>query len=490
MLKRMNYFKRCAFIFGCLLFSDCKLAVADNNNHRLVFTGDIMLSREVERELEQKLAHNKNTTPWENMQDFFTSADWVMGNLEGAIGERKNCLGKDLSMCFATRENYLPLIKQAGVTALGIANNHSTDLGSAGISNTQLAVRNAGLSALNFEQSPSFLRLGDHTIAFITLSNVAGQDGDKTEIPSIELRQKIRLAKALANWLIVYVHWGAELSDWPQAQQRDMAEWLTREGVDLIVGHHPHVVQSAECINGKPVFFSLGNHIFDQKYPQSKTGLLADCKIAANQLSCIGQSTQTPAASAFPRLDKNSPVQTLDCPVPAQQPTTINETRVKPMLADKQLASSDIALEAYKTDKKIWSQPPKHLLSLETGKLNPDDPQHSYIFTLEKYPSSIDKETGPRPYVYDLGPRGLVARWRGSALAWPLLDAKLISDDKDHQYLCALHRKDSFIVMNPDSKETRTAVYQWNGFGFSGNEDKTLQKVCADYFSGSLSTPQ
>lgn len=468
------------------LFSLSSPVHAESDNHRLVFTGDIMLSREVEREIEQKLARNKNISPWENMREFFSSADWVMGNLEGAIGNSESCLGLDKSMCFATRGSYLPLVKQAGFNALGIANNHSADLGNAAIDNTRQAVTKAGLHALDFEQSPAFLRLGNDKVAFITLTNVAGQDGEKIEVPSIELRQKIRLAKSLADWVIVYVHWGAELSDWPQAAQREKAEWLTHEGVDLIIGHHPHVIQNAECINGKPVFFSLGNHVFDQKYPQTKKGFLADCLITSNQLSCAGHTTQTPRDSAFPKLDKSIPAQLLNCHPTPQPSFAANDTSITLTLAEHQLTNSELILEAYKSDQKIWTQASKHLLSLEAGKLNPQDPQHIYVFTLEKYASSIDREIGPRPYVYDLGPRGLIARWRGSALAWPLLDAKLISDAQDHQYLCALHRKDSFIALNPESKETRTAVYQWNGFGFSGNEDEGLKKACADYFQASL----
>jgi poly-gamma-glutamate synthesis protein (capsule biosynthesis protein) len=108
------------------------------------------------------------------------------------------------------------------------------------------------------------------------------------------------------------------------------------------------------------------------------------------------------------------------------------------------------------------------------------------LFTLERHPSSIDQEDGPRPYVYEVTPRGLIAKWRGSALAWPLVDGKLISDKTGVDYLCALHRKDSFLVLKPASTETRTSVYRWNGFGFSGVEDASLRNRCQAIFDLSL----
>ena len=64
------------------------------------------------------------------------------------------------------------------------------------------------------------------------------------------------------------------------------------------------------------------------------------------------------------------------------------------------------------------------------------------LLSLERHPSSIDNEVGLRPYVYAIGPHGLIARWRGSALAWPLVDA--VSTESGA--LCALHRGDSFLL--------------------------------------------
>jgi hypothetical protein len=110
--------------------------------------------------------------------------------------------------------------------------------------------------------------------------------------------------------------------------------------------------------------------------------------------------------------------------------------------------------------------------------LSPDQPP--MLFTLERHPSSIDDEDGPRPYVYAVTSHGLVARWRGSALAFPLLDARLIADATGRSYLCALHRGDSFIMLDAShARSVRSLVYGWNGFGFSGLTDGDLERRCA-----------
>ena len=96
--------------------------------------------------------------------------------------------------------------------------------------------------------------------------------------------------------------------------------------------------------------------------------------------------------------------------------------------------------------------------------------------SLERHASPIDSERDPRPYMYEVGPHGFIARWRGSALAWPLLDAPLLPGSGG--VLCALHRLDSFLVLSPGSTGTRVAAYRWNGFGFDGIADPGIVSQC------------
>ena len=87
----------------------------------------------------------------------------------------------------------------------------------------------------------------------------------------------------------------------------------------------------------------------------------------------------------------------------------------------------------------------------------------------------------PRPYVYEITPTGPIARWRGSALAWPLRDAAMLPGNEDG-ILCALHRGDSFLALDPAHTGTRMAAYRWNGFGFAMLSDSLNSPACRAVF--------
>ncbi len=466
---------------------------------RLLFTGDIMLSREVQVELERTHA-----SPWNGFKPLFRSADFVMGNFEGAVGTPEGCAAEP---CFAVPLALVQLPHRARFSALSVENNHAGDLGTIGREETASALAKAGMLPLSFAASPKFLRFGEHTVAVIAISVVAGRDGLAQPIPSVAIAQKLRLARRLANLVVVSIHWGNELQDWPSEAQRAQAAWLVRHGADLVVGHHPHVVQAPQCIAGKPVFFSLGNHVFDQKYPETKDGLIADCRIAGRQLRCGALRTRTRPGTAIPQLDGRDAAAEAGlakCPVALAPDLTVAGTTIKPQPWRAPSATSGIPaprraslrttrppeteistsssqgllLEGWRDGRLQWRSRPQRLLSVDVGRLA-GAAAEPLLFTIERHYSPLDDDDAPRPYVYAVGPRGLIAKWRGSALAWPLLDATL---DPGTGSVCALHRGDAFVTLQPGSKTTRVAAYVWNGFGFNGMEDETVTRRCAALF--------
>lgn len=468
--------------------------------HRMLFTGDILLSRQVAREIERR-----GLSPWRDVGTVLEGAEFVSGNLEGAVGSSDDCqplrdqpeasqadtLAKDL--CFAVSPRLVPLLRDAGFTALGVANNHSGDLGAAGRQATRAALEAAGLAAAGPE-APVFFRLGPHTVGLVSLSLVPGRDGVVDAVPSWQAARTLRLARALSDFVVVSVHWGKELADWVTPGQEAQAKWLVAHGADLIVGSHPHVIQPAECVDGRPVFYSLGNHVFDQKYPATKHGLIAACTVEAGVLTCSGSLTQTPVNSSFPAAsgERDEAAAALSqCAVAARPRLTMAGQALGPRIPDRTTVSGALVLEGVAatggaTDRVLWRSAARELLGIDSGRLAADRP--AMLLTIERHASPIDGEDGPRPYVYDVTPHGLVARWRGSALAWPLLDATLVSDAAGTAYLCALHRSDSFVMLDgADTTAVRTQVYAWNGFGFSGVTNEELVKRCASEYGAAAS---
>ncbi len=263
---------------------------------RLVFTGDILLSRHVAEELQRR-----RISPWTPFAHLFNDSQWVSGNLEGALGSPSACI-ESARPCFATPDSAVRLLKMAGFRGLTLENNHAGDLGSAGRERTRRLLLEESLAAIDFENSPFVAQAGDAKIALISITLIPAADGRVQKIPSEEISEKLRKARQLADLVVVSIHWGHEFQKLVDAAQRAQAHWLIQKGADLIVGHHPHVVQTSECIEGHPVFFSLGNHIFDQTYRPTKEGMIADCRLTDERLSCQEIRTLTARGTSFPTL--------------------------------------------------------------------------------------------------------------------------------------------------------------------------------------------
>jgi poly-gamma-glutamate synthesis protein (capsule biosynthesis protein) len=294
----------------------------------------------------------------------------------------------------------------------------------------------------------------------------------------VEASQKIRLARKLSNLVIVSIHWGYELLAWPSVDQRNQAAWMISQGADIIFGHHPHVIQPMDIISGKPVYFSLGNHLFDQKYPETKKGLVAEIRISDGRVRCGGIRTRAPVGSSIPYVEKTESEDIREYEFSLRGPFAMNDFTLRPR-ASKTAGDPGLVLEGLRNGRLAWVSRPAPVVSMETGHLNgPNAPE--LILALQKHKSVLDGEEGVRPYVYDLGDNGLIAKWRGSALAWPLLDATLL--ESDDSVVCALHRGDSFIKLEPKTKNRRVAAYRWNGFGFSGIEDPGIINRCRSMF--------
>ena len=440
---------------------------ADQSEIRVLFVGDILLSRNVKQEIQ-----SRKTNPWETLNPLFHSADFVIGNLEGAVGNFNDRLySKTKSPAFNIDSTDIHLLEDAGFKFITIENNHNLDLGKKGRNNTIEALINNNIQPILLDNSPRFFTVREVVFSLVSLNVVLCRDSTKNKIPSIEIEQKLRLAKSLSNIVIVSIHWGSELLDWPNKEQREIANWLVENGADIIIGSHPHVIQKPELIGGKPVFFSLGNHLFDQKYPITKKGLIVDIRIQNGKYKCSGILTHTKYNSYYPEITDSVDFNFKTVPYRVT-PLKINNYSIKPLSVSDGI-DNRIVLQAFREDKLLWNTHPMSISSVSSSML---DGKNEYLFILEKHYSSLDNENNVRPYVYDLDNKGLVAKWRGSALAWPLIDAQI--SPFDNKILCALHRGDSFIKLDKTTKSIRVAAYEWNGFGFKGVPDSIICATC------------
>lgn len=225
---------------------------------RILFVGDIMLGRRVE----SLLASHGYAYPYSKIHDFLKTFSYVMGNFEGSIPV-VHTKTADMTFRFSIDSHAIPALKEAGVTHVTLANNHAYDFGVAGLHNAREVLQRAGITGAG---SPShdepfestYIDMGTFRLAVIPLYAV-GRDPSRESVARALIE-----AEKYSDMQIATVHWGDEYKKYNSEAQRVFAHELIDLGFDAIIGHHPHVVETIEVYKGSPIFYSLGNFIFDQ----------------------------------------------------------------------------------------------------------------------------------------------------------------------------------------------------------------------------------
>ncbi len=185
----------------------------------------------------------------------------------------------------------------AGFDAVNMATNHIKNGGNTAFLDTLDAVHQAGLPSVgagrNIEEAlqPMVVELGGVRFAFVALNAIEVKSfaGEHTPgaapLTEENARRAIALARQQADVVIALPHWGPEYDSTPNYLQRRAAQWLVDAGADVVVGNHSHVVQSMEVLNGVPVFYSLGNFVFDQTWSlETQQGAILTLTFSGTQL--------------------------------------------------------------------------------------------------------------------------------------------------------------------------------------------------------------
>ncbi|MFH1218239.1 MAG: CapA family protein, partial [Candidatus Peregrinibacteria bacterium] len=206
----------------------------------------------------------------------FGENDVMFANLEGPISG----VGKKggTGMTFSFNEDVAQYLKDYGFNVLSIVNNHALDQGWAGRDSTIAAFENVDLGWCGHPTTEDFESVyygvdGDITYAFICFDDVKGN------VDMEAAKNLIWMTKSNVDYTIVSIHWGSEYKHQPHSvDQVEAGRAFVDAGADLVIGHHPHVVQSFETYNGAFIFYSLGNFVFDQywsKDTQEELGIKA-----------------------------------------------------------------------------------------------------------------------------------------------------------------------------------------------------------------------
>lgn len=244
-------------------------------NTTIILTGDIMLGRSV---MKTSLAKNDPNYPFEKVSDILQRADIVFGNLENPVVS--GCPLSDSGFKFCADPKMIHGLNFSGIDILNLANNHTKNYGEDGFTQTKNYLIGSGLDYVG-NNNLVIKKINDIDFGFLGFNFVDNMPNDSNY-------QLVKDSKEKVDVLIVMVHWGTEYTSDPTNTQKLIANDLVSSGADVIVGSHPHVIQSVDSINNRPIFYSLGNFVFDQQWSEeTKKGLVIRLTYSGKNLSKI-----------------------------------------------------------------------------------------------------------------------------------------------------------------------------------------------------------
>ncbi|MDD2958655.1 MAG: CapA family protein [Lachnospiraceae bacterium] len=192
---------------------------------------------------------------FQNVKSILSEDDITFANFEGTLTTLDTRADKEYA--FKGDPSYTEILKEGSIEAVTLANNHSSDYGEQSLADTKKYLSEAGIDYCTGDEIVIKEVNGIKT-GLIGIYVLA--DGMEREA---QVKETIAAAKAQGAALIVVAfHWGTEKSDTPDETQKSLAHTAIDSGADLVVGHHPHVLQGIELYNGKYIVYSLGNFCF------------------------------------------------------------------------------------------------------------------------------------------------------------------------------------------------------------------------------------
>ena len=263
----------------------------------IAVTGDVMFARKMPNVL------SMDSSPFSGVSDVTSNVDLLLINFENAATSSGDALKGDVPL--KCDPSYVPLAKANNVTVAGLANNHAIDYGITGMQDTLENLKSADITPmgagntedeahqavvkdvngrkvtiLNYMDSENFAEYSYEAMPYANGSNPGYSAYDSEDA------QKQIAENNDSDLIVAYLHFGNEYSNSPNENQVKIAHELIDYGVDVVVGSHPHVTQGIEMYNGKPIFYSLGNFIFDQSNTATHSAYFVQIDLVNNTGEC------------------------------------------------------------------------------------------------------------------------------------------------------------------------------------------------------------
>jgi poly-gamma-glutamate capsule biosynthesis protein CapA/YwtB (metallophosphatase superfamily) len=254
--------------------------------------GDIMLGHRAE----PYLVKEGPAYPFVRVLPVLRQAHVVVGNLESPISTRGTAV---VDKKFTLRVGPIAgeALKAAGIRVVTLANNHILDFGPLALQDTLTLLNENGILStgagmdLDDARAPAFLKVGERTIAFLSYSLTfpldfyasAGRPGTAPGYKEY-VKRDIQQVRPLADLVVVSFHWGAELTTAAKDYQLVLGRLSIDWGADLVLGHHPHILQELEVYRGRLIAYSLGNFVFGSESDRTNSSIILLCTFKGRSL--------------------------------------------------------------------------------------------------------------------------------------------------------------------------------------------------------------
>ncbi|MBI4599032.1 AmmeMemoRadiSam system protein B [Candidatus Uhrbacteria bacterium] len=221
----------------------------------LTAVGDLMLARSVATWLAQTTVEDA----FGPARDTLAGSDFVFGNLESVLSTSSIDIPKEIR--FKADPARVDALTYAGFTHLSVANNHIGDYGEAAWQESSEHLRAAGIEPVGGYRNDGPIVIAEangRSVAFLAFESLI-----RPVVPE-EVSRQVQAAATQADLVIASFHWGVEYQHLPHASQITLAHAAIDAGADLVIGHHPHVLQGIETYKDGLILYSLGNFVFDQ----------------------------------------------------------------------------------------------------------------------------------------------------------------------------------------------------------------------------------
>lgn len=270
------------------------VTVKDDPNSILTITmvGDMMFGRNIDEVITPKYGYEHL---FKYVRPYFDQSDYITGNFDNPITLRDGYPQADKFIHLRTNPGAAKALKKVGFSSVTLANNHMKDYGKQGLLDTlkvfnQEKIDTVGAGRdLKSATKISYQTVNDIKIAVVGFSDVLPKEfrarKDRSGIAPADpdvFFPLVAKAKNNADLVLVHIHWGLEYDSGYHPRQQDLAHALVDAGADIVIGHHPHVLEPVEVYKNSVIFYSLGNFIFDQGWSRTRESVLVQYKLQPN----------------------------------------------------------------------------------------------------------------------------------------------------------------------------------------------------------------